>query len=285
MGRISRIIIVTKMTEHSIEFFPPRGEQRLREVIDALLPLQPAFASVTFGAGGSTRERTFDTVRMIQAHCALEPVPHLSCISSTRDGIHEILQRYRDQGIKRIVALRGDLPEGMENPGEFHYANELVAFIKDFGGFEIHVAAYPEPHPQAISALTDLEYFVRKVKAGADVAITQYFYNNNAYYQFVEDAQRRGVDIPIVAGVMPFVSYAQVERFSKLCGAEIPRFIRERMAAYADDAASQIQFGIELVTRQCQDLLRQGVPGLHFYTLNQTEPTKTIWENLGLSGQ
>lgn len=273
------------MMEHSVEFFPPKnavGEDRLRETIAELLPLKPAFASVTFGAGGSTRERTFETVRLIQAQFPLEPVPHLSCISSTREGVLEILERYRAQGIRRLVALRGDLPPGMETPGEFRHANELVAFIKDFGGFEIHVAAYPEAHPQAPDALTDLEHFIRKVEAGADVAITQYFYNNNAYYQFVDELRRRGIDIPVMAGIMPIGNYAQIARFSALCGAEIPRFIRERMEAYGDDPASQREFGIEVITRQCEDLLRQGVPGLHFYTLNQAEPTQRIWRELDL---
>lgn len=271
--------------DHSIEFFPPKnmaGEARLRETIEALLPLKPSFASVTFGAGGSTRERTFDTVRMISHEFPLEAVPHLSCIASTREGIREILENYRAQGIGRIVALRGDLLPGMDTPGEFRHANELVAFIKDFGGFEIHVAAYPEMHPESPEPVIDLENFIRKTRAGADVAITQYFYNNNAYYQFVEDLRRRDVDIPVVAGVMPIASYEQIARFSKLCGAEIPRFIHVRMEAYADDPASQRAFGIEVVTRQCEDLLRQGAPGLHFYTLNQAEPTATIWRNLGL---
>lgn len=273
------------MTEHSIEFFPPKnaaGEARLRQTIAELLPLKPAFASVTFGAGGSTRERTFDTVRLIQDEYPLEAVPHLSCIASTREGVREVLERYRAQGIRRIVALRGDLPEGMDTPGEFRFANELVGFIKDFGGFEIHVAAYPEAHPQAPDPLADLDNFVRKAEAGADVAITQYFYNNNAYYQFVDDLRRRGLDIPVVVGVMPIVNYGQIARFSALCGAEIPRFIRERMEAYGDDLESQRAFGIEVVTRQCEDLLRQGVPGLHFYTLNQAEPTASIWRNLGI---
>lgn len=273
------------MREHSIEFFPPKnaaGDARLQECVEAFLPLRPAFASVTFGAGGSTRERTFETVRMIQSIHDLEPVPHLSCIASTRTNIRDILQRYRDQGIRRIVALRGDLPEGMDTPGEFRYANELVSFIQDFGGFEIHVAAYPETHPQAASPQTDLDNFVRKARAGADVAITQYFYNNHAYYQFVADLQKRGVDIPVVVGVMPIGSYAQIARFSALCGADIPRFIRARMEAYGDDIESQRQFGIEVLTRQCEDLLHQGAPGLHFYTLNSAEPTRQIWRNLGL---
>ncbi len=270
---------------HSVEFFPPKnaaGEQRLQEAIRALLPLRPEYASVTFGAGGSTRERTFATVDMIRKDYALEAVPHLSCIGSTKSGIQEILEDYRTQGIQRIVALRGDLPEGMSNPGHFEYAADLVAFIRQFGGFEIYVAGYPEVHPKAISANEDLQHLVEKVQAGADAVITQYFYNPDAYLQFRDDLQRRGVEVPIVVGVMPITNFAQISRFSAMCGAELPQYLRRRMEAYGEDLQSQYQLGIELLSRQCETLLAQGAPGLHFYTLNQSEATTAIWQNLGL---
>ncbi|MDR7926920.1 methylenetetrahydrofolate reductase [NAD(P)H] [Acidithiobacillus thiooxidans] len=270
---------------HSVEFFPPKnaaGEQRLQEAIRALLPLKPEYASVTFGAGGSTRERTFATVDMIRKDYALEAVPHLSCIGSTESGIQEILEDYRTQGIQRIVALRGDLPEGMSNPGHFEYAADLVGFIRQFGGFKIYVAGYPEVHPKAVSAEEDLQHLVEKVQAGADAVITQYFYNPDAYLQLRDDLQRRGVEVPIVVGVMPITNFEQISRFSAMCGAELPQYLRRRMEAYGEDLQSQYQFGIELLSRQCETLLAQGAPSLHFYTLNQSEATTAIWQNLGL---
>ena len=270
---------------HSVEFFPPKnaaGEERLRDAVTTLLPLNPEYASVTFGAGGSTRERTFATVTMIRQEYGLESVPHLSCIGSTVAGIREILEDYRAQGIHRIVALRGDLPEGMENPGHFQHAADLVAFIRRFGGFEIYVAGYPDIHPQAGSARDDVAHLVAKIKAGADAVITQYFFNPDAYLQLRDDLLRQGVEVPVVVGVMPIGNYAQIARFSAMCGADLPQYVRRRMEAYADDAQSQYEFGIDLLSRQCQLLLREGAPGLHFYTLNQAEATAAIWRNLGL---
>ena len=270
---------------HSVEFFPPKnaaGEERLREAITALLPLGPEYASVTFGAGGSTRERTFATVTMIRQDYDLEAVPHLSCIGSTEAGIREILRDYQKQGIRRIVALRGDLPEGMENPGHFQHAADLVAFIRHFGGFDVYVAGYPEIHPRATSARDDVAHLVAKVQAGADAIITQYFFNPDAYLQLRDELQRQGVEIPVVVGVMPITNFEQISRFSAMCGADIPQYVRRRMEAYADDPQSQYQFGIDLLSRQCQLLLREGAPSLHFYTLNQAEATTAIWRNLSL---
>ena len=269
---------------HSVEFFPPKnaaGEERLRETIRVLKALKPEYASVTYGAGGSTRERTFATVAMIRQEYDLEAVPHLSCIGSTEEGIREILEAYRAQGVQKIVALRGDLPEGMSNPGHFEYAADLVTFIHQFGGFDIYVAGYPEIHPRAISAPDDLQHLVEKVRAGADSIITQYFYNPDAYWQLQEDLHKRGVDVPIVVGVMPITNFEQITRFSAMCGAELPQYLRRRMEACGDDLQSQTEFGIELLSRQCESLLSQGAPSLHFYTLNQHEATAAIWQNLG----
>ncbi len=271
--------------QHSVEFFPPKnaaGEDRLRETVRALLPLGPEYASVTFGAGGSTRERTFSTVSLIRQDYDLEAVPHLSCIGSTEASIREILEDYRQQGIQRIVALRGDLPEGMSNPGHFEYASDLVAFIRAFGGFRIYVAGYPEVHPRAASAQEDLQHLAEKVRAGADAVITQYFYNPDAYLQLRDDLQKRGAEVPVVVGVMPIGNFEQISRFSAMCGAELPQYLRRRMEAYAGDPQSQFQLGIDLLTRQCETLLKQGAPSLHFYTLNQAEATRAIWQNLGL---
>jgi methylenetetrahydrofolate reductase (NADPH) len=272
----------------SFEFFPPKTEEgavKLRATREKLARLGPRFFSVTFGAGGSTRDRTFETVRDIQSH-GLDAAPHLSCIGSTRENIREILHGYRDAGVKHLVALRGDLPSGMGRPGEFRYANELVAFIRAETGdhFHIEVAAYPEFHPQAPNALADLDNFKRKVAAGADSAITQYFYNADAYFSFVGECEARGIDVPIVPGIMPITNYSQLARFSDMCGAEIPRWIRKRLEAYGDDIASIRRFGEEVVTRLCERLLAAGAPGLHFYTMNQAGPTVAIWNNLGLSG-
>ena len=270
---------------HSVEFFPPKnaaGEERLREAVSALLPLGPEYASVTFGAGGSTRERTFATVTMIREDYGLEAVPHLSCIGSTEAGIREILEDYKKQGIRRIVALRGDLPEGMTNPGHFEHAADLVAFIHRFGGFEIYVAGYPEVHPRALSAVEDLQHLAAKARAGADAIITQYFYNPDAYLQLRDDLQKLGITVPVVVGVMPMTNFEQISRFSAMCGAELPQYLRRRMEAFADDPQSQYQLGIDLISRQCENLLAQGAPSLHFYTLNQADATSAIWSNLGL---
>ncbi len=270
----------------SFEFFPPKtaeGAAKLRLVRDRLGELKPRYFSVTFGAGGSTQQGTIDTVMEIQ-QAGFEAAPHLSCIGSTREKIRELLQNYRDNGIRRIVALRGDMPSGMREAGEFRYANELVAFIREETGdhFHIEVAAYPEFHPQAPDAQSDLLNFRRKVEAGADSAITQYFYNPDAYFRFVEDCQKLGVEIPVVPGIMPITSYTQLARFSDACGAEIPRWIRKRLEGFGDDREAIATFGEEVVTRLCRQLLEGGAPGLHFYTMNRAEPTLTIWKNLGL---
>ena len=271
----------------SFEFFPPQtadGVENLRVTRRQLAQLEPAFFSVTFGAGGSTRERTMDTVLEIQAE-GHEAAPHVSCIASTRASVRDMLQRYREASIKRVVALRGDMPSGMVEAGEFRFASELVAFIRqEFGtAFHIEVAAYPEYHPQARSAQEDLANFKRKVEAGADSAITQYFYNPDAYFAFVDECQSAGVAVPIVPGVMPINRFSQLARFSDACGAEIPRWIRRKLEGLGDDSASIRSFGLDVVTQLCDQLLRGGAPGLHFYTLNRAGPTSTIWQRLGLS--
>jgi len=276
-----------KARAFSFEFFPPKGEQgteRLRETVGHLAPLRPQYVSVTFGAGGSTKDGTYQTAKHIQKSSGLEVVPHLSCLGVSREALTETLERYRDLGVRRIVALRGDKPRGGHGgpPGPFKYANELVTFIKQFGGFSITVGCYPEFHPESPDPQTCMKNFVRKVRAGADEAITQYFYNNDAYYAFVDNMRRHGVEIPIVAGLMPITDYKQVARFSEFCGADVPLWIRKRMEAFSNDPASQKAFGIEIATRQAEDLLRGGAPGIHFYTLNKAEATLRIWKNLGL---
>ena len=270
----------------SCEFFPPKtdkGAANLRRTLTELAELKPAYFSVTFGAGGSTQEGTFETVKEIQeqGHAA---APHLSCIGSTRANIRELLHKYIDLGVNRIVALRGDMPSGMRETGEFRYANELVAFIRDETGdhFHIEVAAYPEMHPQAANMQTDIDNFIRKVEAGANAAITQYFYNADAYFRFVDDCEKRGVDIPIIPGIMPITHYSNLRRFSDMCGAEIPRWISKRLDGFGDDKEAIIAFGEEVVTDLCRKLLDNGAPGLHFYTMNQSGPTKRLWHNLGL---
>ena len=270
----------------SFEFFPPNtpeGQEKLRATTRQLAQLKPMFFSVTFGAGGSTRDRTLGTVLDIRA-MGEAAAPHISCIASTRENIRDWLQRYKESGIKHLVALRGDLPSGLAASGEFRYANELVEFIRrEFGGtFHIEVAAYPEFHPQARTAQEDLASFKRKIESGADSAITQYFYNAEAYYRFVDECEAMGLAIPIVPGIMPIGRFSQLARFSDACGAEIPRWIRKRLEGYGDDVASIRSFGLDVVTALCDDLLRQGAPGLHFYTLNQAGLTTTIWQRLGL---
>jgi methylenetetrahydrofolate reductase (NADPH) len=270
----------------SFEFFPPQtaeGVEKLRATRRQLAQLKPKFFSVTFGAGGSTRDRTLATVLEIQNE-GYPVAPHLSCIGSTAENIRSILQRYSDQGIRHLVALRGDLPSGMAQGGEFRYADELVAFIRrEFGStFHIDVASYPEYHPQASSAEDDLQNFKRKVEAGADSVITQYFYNADAYFSFVDSCEEMGIDIPIVPGIMPINKFSQLARFSDACGAEIPRWIRKRLEGYGDDSASIRAFGLDIVTDLCDRLLSAGAPGLHFYTLNSAGLTTTIWQRLGL---
>ena len=278
---------MTNKTTFSIEFFPPatpEGVEKLRLARAQLAQLNPGFFSVTYGAGGSTRDRTLEVVRQIQAE-GLSAAPHLSCIGATKDSIREHLAEFREIGVKRIVALRGDLPSGMADPGEFRYANELVAFIREESGeaFHIEVAAYPEFHPQARSAEADITNFVRKMDAGASSAITQYFYNADAYFQFVETVRAKGVTAPIVPGIMPIASFTKLARFSDACGAEIPQWMRRRFEAFGDDTASVKAFGLDVVTALCERLLEGGAPGLHFYTLNQAGLTSTIWHRLGLS--
>ena len=270
----------------SFEFFPPKtseGMDKLRATRQQLAQLNPEFFSVTFGAGGSTRDRTLETVIEIQQE-GHKAAPHLSCIGSTRENIRAILNEYKSHGIRHIVALRGDLPSGTQDVGEFRYANELVAFIREETGdyFHIEVAAYPEFHPQAQSAQNDLANFKRKVDAGANAAITQYFYNADAYFNFRDECDAMGIDIPIVPGIMPISNFSQLARFSDACGAEIPRWLRLKMQGYGDDVASIRACGLDVVTAMCDRLLQGGAPGLHFYTLNQAGLITTIWQRLGL---
>jgi methylenetetrahydrofolate reductase (NADPH) len=274
--------------EISFEFFPPKtpdGVEKLRATCAQLALLKPKFVSVTFGAGGSTQQGTLDTVLDI-AKDGLEAAPHLSCIGSSKESLRAILERYRSNGIRHIVALRGDLPSGMGEVGELRYASELVAFIRAEHGdwFRIEVAAYPEYHPQARSPRHDLENFVRKVKAGADAAITQYFYNADAYLRFVDEARKLGVEIPIVPGIMPITNYSQLMRFSEMCGAEVPRWVAKRLESYGDDREAIRAFGLDVVTQLCERLVKEGAPGLHFYTLNAATATKAICERLRESG-
>lgn len=268
----------------SIEFFPPKteeGTEKLRVTRSKLAELNPKYFSVTFGAGGTTQQGTLDTVVEIRKE-GFDAAPHLSCVGGTRDSIRQILKTYKEQDIHRLVALRGDLPSGYGMGGEFRYANELVEFIRAETGdwFHIEVAAYPEMHPQAKSPQDDLQNFVRKVQAGANAAITQYFYNADAYFQFVENAQKAGVNVPIVAGIMPITNSSQLMRFSEMCGAEIPRWVRLKLASYGDDSASIKAFGLDVVTQMCERLLAGGAPGLHFYSLNQAAATTAIWQRL-----
>ncbi len=270
----------------SMEFFPPKtpeGMEKLRGVRAQLATLKPKFFSVTFGAGGSTQSNTLETVVEIQSE-GLDAAPHLSCVGSTRDNIRRILETYKAHGIRHIVALRGDLPSGMAVPGAFRYANELVEFIRAETGdwFEIEVAAYPEMHPQARGWNDDLNNFKRKVEAGANAAITQYFFNADAYFNFVDECHARGIHIPIVPGIMPISNYAQLARFSALCGAEIPRWLAKKLESYYDDTASIKAFGLDFVSALGERLLAGGAPGLHFYTLNQAALTTGIWQRLGL---
>jgi methylenetetrahydrofolate reductase (NADPH) len=270
----------------SFEFFPPKtpeGMEKLRATRKQLEQLKPQFFSVTFGAGGSTRDRTLETVIDIQ-QSGFDAAPHLSCVGSTRENIISVLDQYKNSGIKHIVALRGDLPSGTVDAGEFRYASELVAFIRQHTGdhFNIEVAAYPEYHPQAKSATEDLKNFKRKIDAGANAAITQYFYNADAYFAFVDAARAMGITVPIVPGIMPINNFSQLARFSDACGAEIPRWMRLKLQSYADDTASIKAFGLDVVTSLCDKLLRHGAPGLHFYTLNQAGAVSTIWQRLGL---
>ncbi len=270
----------------SFEFFPPQtaeGVNNLRAAREKLAQLSPEFFSVTFGAGGSTRDRTREIVLQIKDE-GLDVAPHVSCIGSTHDNITSMLSVYRDRGIRRLVTLRGDLPSGMARAGAFRFASELVAFVRrEYGdAFHIDVAAYPEYHPQSRSAQEDLQNFKHKVEAGADSAITQYFFNADAYWHFRDQCEAMGVTIPIVPGIMPIGRFHQLARFSDACGAEIPRWIRRKLEGYGDDSASIKAFGMDVVTQLCERLLRHGAPGLHFYTMNQADAVTTICRRLNL---
>ena len=270
----------------SFEFFPPKtpeGADKLRAVRQQLYARRPEFCSVTYGAGGSTQAGTFGTVREILAE-GVSAASHFSCIGATKDSVRAQLAELKAMGVKRLVALRGDLPSGYGIGGEFHYASDLVAFIRAETGrdFHIEVAAYPEIHPQAKSPEADLQAYATKVRAGADSAITQYFFNADAYLRFVQDVRRLGLDVPVVPGIMPIMGASQLLRFSDACGAEIPRWIRLRLQGYGDDVASIRAFGLDVVTHLCEQLRREGVPGLHFYTMNQSAATLEICDRLGL---
>jgi methylenetetrahydrofolate reductase (NADPH) len=274
---------------YSFEFFPPRtpaGRDKLRATWQQLGLLNPKFFSVTFGAGGSTQSGTLETVLEI-GRAGHEAAPHISCVASTRADIAAILEQYKAGGIRHIVALRGDLPSGVAMAGELRHANELVAFIRESTGdwFNIEVGCYPEYHPQTRRAADEVVNFKRKVEAGANAAITQYFYNPDAYFRFVDDCAKAGIRIPIVPGIMPIGNFSQLARFSDACGAEIPRWLRVRMEGFLDDSASIRAFGLDVVTALCDKLLAAGAPGLHFYTLNQAALTTEIWQRLGLSSR
>ena len=278
--------MVTNLNLISFEFFPPQtheGIEKLTATRKQLSLLKPEFFSVTFGAGGSTQDRTLETIRKIKDE-GYSAAPHLSCVGSTRENIRILLNTYKDMGIKRIVALRGDLPSGMGSIGEFQYANELVSFIRAQTGehFHIEVAAYPEFHPQARSPREDILNFKRKIMAGANSAITQYFYNPDAYFSFVEACRKMGVTVPVVPGIMPIVKFSQLARFSDACGAEIPRWMRRTLESFGDDTESVQSFGLDVVTQLCEKLLAGGAPGLHFYTLNQAGPVQEICKRLGI---
>ncbi len=282
MNRLSRNAL-----KLSFEFFPPRtpaAEQNLRATVTRLERLRPDFFSVTFGAGGSTREKTFETARLINDTTGIEAAPHVSCIGSSREDLREILQNYKNHGFDHLVALRGDLPSGLAGTGALRFASELVELIRTETGrhFHIDVGCYPEFHPQARSAEQDLENFRRKVDAGADSAITQYFYNADAYFRFLDSCSALGIEIPIVPGIMPITNRDQLVRFSNMCGAEIPRWIMKRLEDFGDDLASIRSFGIDVTTRLCSQLLDAGAPGLHIYTMNKSEASEAVWAALDL---
>ncbi|WP_062265538.1 methylenetetrahydrofolate reductase [NAD(P)H] [Endozoicomonas arenosclerae] len=272
----------------SFEFFPTKteeGAKKLDQTAIELAKCQPEFFSVTYGAGGSTRDRTLDTVLSVRGCTDISTAPHLSCVGDSKAQLKALLEQYKSEGINRIVALRGDLPSGMgRSNGELQYANELVEFIRAETGdhFHLEVAAYPETHPQAQNFEADLINFKRKVDAGASSAITQYFFNADSYFYFVDRARSMGIDLPIIPGIMPITNYTRLARFSDACGAEIPRWVRKQLEAYGDDIDSIKQYGEEVVTRMCERLIEQGVPGLHFYALNQADPSQNICKNLNL---
>jgi methylenetetrahydrofolate reductase (NADPH) len=274
----------------SFELFPPRtpeGVAKLPTVIGQLAAVLPNYFSITYGAGGSTQDGTYETLMTVIKHAGVEAAPHLTCVGSTRAEVAALLTRYRNAGVKRIVALRGDLPAtamSASAPGDFHYANELVSFIRENHGdaFEIEVAAYPEMHPQASSPGADFEHFRRKVEAGANGALTQLFYNADAYFDFIERCAKAGITIPVTPGIMPITGYANTLRFCAGCGADLPRWVRLRLEELQEDKPALLEFGLEVVTRLCETLLRNGAPGLHIYTVNQAGPTLSLWKNLAL---
>jgi len=275
------------MSSISFEFFPPKTDEQRSQLDQAATLLKshsPDYVSVTFGAGGSTLSYTGETVHHLHTQHGLSVAPHLSCVGGTRAELAALLDDYRAAGYRRIVALRGDLPSGMATPGDFRYASELVRFIREHSGdhFHIEVAAYPETHPQADDALADLRHFKAKVDAGANGAITQYFFNADAYFRFVDDVRRLGVEVPIVPGIMPITNFTQLMRFSEMCGAEVPKWIARRLESFGDDREAIRNFGLDVVTDLCRRLIDEGAPGLHFYTLNGGAATKSICERLGL---
>ena len=276
----------TKKHSLSCEFFPPKtdkGKENIETTLLELKKLNPDYISCTYGAGGTTQEGTFETIQTIMQH-GISAAPHITCIGSTKEKISGLLQQYKDAGVSRIVALRGDLPEGMEDPGEFRFANELVEYIRNTTGdhFHIEVAAYPEMHPQSKSMQDEIIQFSRKAEAGANAAITQYFYNADAWTRFVEDSERLGIAIPIVPGIYPITNYKQLARFSASCGAEIPRWITTRLEGYGDDLDSIRAFGFDVTLQLCEQLIDAGAPGLHFYSMNRAEPTARLWHELNL---
>lgn len=269
----------------SFEFFPPRDAEQqlvLESTWQKLAPLKPHYLSVTFGAGGSTLDATRETVSALMRTTGVPVAPHISCMARSREIVHELLQGYRDAGVRRLVVLRGDRPESVRGPGPFQYANELVGYVRrEFGAaFRIEVACYPEFHPESPSPEAELDHFRRKVEAGADGAITQYFYNADSYFRFVDDCLRLGIAIPITPGVMPITNYRQLSRFSAMCGAEIPQWIRRRLEAFGDDGASIREFGLDVVSSLCERLLTGGAPGLHVYTLNRANASLLLWQRL-----
>ena len=279
---------MSRERRYSFEFFPTKteaGHEKLMNVARQLATYKPDFFSCTYGAGGSTRDRTLNTVLQLDGDVKVPTAPHLSCVGDSKAELRELLNLYKSSGIKRIVALRGDLPSGMGMAsGELRYANDLVSFIREETGdhFHIEVAAYPEMHPQARNFEDDIANFVRKAKAGADSAITQYFFNADCYFYFVDRVRKLGVDIPVVPGIMPITNYSKLARFSDACGAEIPRWVRKQLEAYGDDTDSIQAYGEQVITEMCERLLQGGAPGLHFYSMNQSEPSLAIWNNLKL---
>ena len=273
---------------YSFEFFPAKTEksaEQLTKTSNELAKLNPSFFSVTYGAGGTTQDATIETVTRIQKTTGISTAPHLSCIGSERQQIRDLLAYYKEQGVNRIVALRGDLPSGMRDIADFTYAADLVEFIRAETGdhFQIEVAAYPEKHPQCESYDIDIDNFAAKIKAGADRAITQYFFNTDAYFHFIDQLEKKQIDVPVLPGIMPIINFTQMARFSDAIGAEIPRWMRKQFESYGDDQESIQKLGAEFTTKMCQRLLDHGIPGLHFYSMNKIEPSKTIWNNLGLS--